>query len=102
DDNDRYLFNSLMEEAIASSQLEGASTTREVAKEMLRTNRRPRNTAEQMILNNYKTILEIRDLKKEQLTPAMLRHLHEMLTKKTLEKPDAAGRFRLADEPVVV
>ena len=31
-DNDkRYLFNSLMEEAIASSQLEGASTTREIA-----------------------------------------------------------------------
>ena len=31
-DKDRYLISSLMEEAIASSQLEGAVTTREVAK----------------------------------------------------------------------
>lgn len=31
-----YLLSSIMEEAIASSQMEGASTTRKVAKEMLR------------------------------------------------------------------
>jgi hypothetical protein len=35
----KYLVNSLMEEAIASSQLEGAVTTRVVAKQMLRENR---------------------------------------------------------------
>src|SRR5262245_36970482 len=50
DEEERYLFNSLMEEAIASSQLEGASTTRPIAKAMLRENRKPRNTAERMIL----------------------------------------------------
>ena len=32
----RFLVNSLMEEAIRSSQLEGATTSRRVAKEMLR------------------------------------------------------------------
>src|SRR5579872_1118208 len=32
DEDERYLVNSLMEEAIASSQLEGASTTRAAAK----------------------------------------------------------------------
>ena len=31
----RFLVNSLMEEAIRSSQLEGATTSRRVAKEML-------------------------------------------------------------------
>lgn len=31
-----YLISSIMEEAIASSQMEGAATTREAAKEMLR------------------------------------------------------------------
>ena len=31
---DRYVVRSLMEEAITSSQLEGAATTREVAKKM--------------------------------------------------------------------
>ncbi|MBA4168355.1 MAG: hypothetical protein H0X41_12580, partial [Chitinophagaceae bacterium] len=33
-EKDRYLLSSLMEEAIASSQLEGAVTTRKLAKEM--------------------------------------------------------------------
>ena len=33
---ERYVQSSLLEEAITSSQLEGASTTREVAKEMIR------------------------------------------------------------------
>ncbi len=36
---DTYIISSLMEEAIASSQLEGASTTRKTAKTMLREKR---------------------------------------------------------------
>ena len=47
--SDRYLVSSLVEEAITSSQLEGASTTRPVAKELLATGRRPRDRSEQMI-----------------------------------------------------
>lgn len=49
-----YLVNSLMEEAIRSSQLEGATTTRRVAKELLRTGREPKAQSERMILNNYR------------------------------------------------
>jgi Fic family protein len=102
DDNDRYLFNSLMEEAIASSMLEGAVTTREVAKEMLRTKRPPRDKAEQMIVNNYKAILEIRDLKNDKLTPAMLCHFQQVLTDGTLETPEHAGRFRTSEDKIHV
>lgn len=94
DSDDRFVFNSLMEEAIASSQLEGASTTREVAKELLRTRRRPKNRHEQMIFNNYAAILEIRDSKDAPLTPQFLCDIHEIITANTLDKPDAAGRFR--------
>ena len=57
---ERYLISSLMEEAIASSQIEGAATTRKVAKEMLREGRPPTNKAEKMILNNYQTIRKIK------------------------------------------
>jgi hypothetical protein len=49
-----YLISSLMEEAIRSSQLEGATTSRRVAKELLRTGRAPRDRSERMILNNYR------------------------------------------------
>lgn len=102
-DTDRFVINSLMEEAIASSKLEGASTTRVVAKEMLRTNRKPRDKHEQMIVNNYNAILEIRELKNEMLTPKMLCHIHEIITEKTLDNPEAAGRFKNAsDHPVEV
>jgi hypothetical protein len=55
-----FLGLSLMDEAIASSQIEGAATTRKKAKEMLRENRPPKNRSEKMIANNYITIKRIR------------------------------------------
>ena len=46
----RYLVSSLiMEEAITSAQLEGAATTREVAKKMLEEEREPVDPDERMI-----------------------------------------------------
>jgi Fic family protein len=99
---DRYLVRSLMEEAITSSQLEGAITTREVAKEMIRSGRKPRDTSEQMILNNYATMRRIRELKTSALSPELVFQIHRLVTEKTLDDPTAAGRFRRADEKRVV
>lgn len=90
----RYLVNSLMEEAIASSQIEGASTTRKVAKEMLRTGRRPRDVSERMILNNYRAIMRIGELRDEPLTPDRVLELHRIVTDGTLENPECAGRLQ--------
>lgn len=99
---DRYVVNTLMQESITSSQLEGAATTREVAKEMLRTGRPPRDKSERMILNNYLTMQRIRDLQTTALTPALVFELHRRVTADTLDKPDAAGRLRLASENIRV
>ena len=55
-DKNYYLISSIMEEAIASSQMEGASTTRRIAKDMLRKQLKPINKSQQMIVNNYETI----------------------------------------------
>lgn len=99
---DRYLVSSLMEEAITSSQLEGAVTTREVAKEMIRTGRKPRDISERMILNNYITMQRIRELKTEPLSQELVFQIHRLVTQNTLDNPDAAGRFRLPDEKRVV
>lgn len=99
---DRYLIRSLMEEAITSSQLEGAVTTREVAKEMIRSGRPPRDTSEQMILNNFVTMQRITKLKTESLSPKMVFDIHRLVTEKTLDDPTAAGRFRRPDEKRVV
>jgi Fic family protein len=101
-EKDRYLISSLMEEAIASSQLEGAATTRKVAKEMLRFRRRPKNRSEQMIFNNYLTIREIKNNLDKPMTLELLKAIHASMTKDTLDDSTAYGRFRQEDEPVVV
>lgn len=99
---DQYLVRSLIEEAITSSQLEGAATTREVAKEMIRTGRPPRDVDEQMILNNYATMRRIIELKDEPLTPKRVFEIHRLVTDKTLDDASAAGRLRKPEEQRVV
>jgi Fic family protein len=99
---DQYYVGSLIEEAITSSQLEGATTTRQVAKEMIRAGRMPRDRSERMILNNFLTMRRISDLKNEPLTKDLVFEIHQMVTDQTLTDPSFAGRFRQADEPIVV
>ena len=99
----QYLIRSLIEESITSSQLEGASTTHRVAKEMLRTGRAARTRDEQMILNNYLALNHVRGWRETPLEPAMVLDLHRIVTEGTLDDPDAAGRLqRPTDERVVV
>ena len=99
-----YLINSLIEEAINSSQLEGASTTRRVAKEMLRTGRSPNDHSEKMILNNYNAMNFIREYKDEILTKSMILELHSIVTEDTLAEEDSEkmGVFRGKDDDIRV
>ena len=102
DERDRYVIRSLMEEAITSSQLEGAAVTREVAKKMLAEGRSPRNRGEQMIVNNFVTMRRIIDWKAEPLTPELVLQIHRHIAENALDKPEAVGRLRRADETVEV
>jgi Fic family protein len=99
---DRHLISSLIAEAITSSQLEGAATTLSVAKDMLRSGRRPLDVGEQMILNNYNAMLFIRDIRDEPLTPAIILELQRIVTDKALEKPEACGAWRTANDNIAV
>ena len=99
---DRYLITSLQEEAITSSQLEGAATTRDVAKNLIRSGRPPRDRSEQMILNNFQTMGWLQNLQDTTLTPELVLSLHRRITQDTLDPGDAAGRLRRSDEDVVV
>jgi len=97
-DRDQFIINSLMEEAIASSQIEGAAVTRKIAKKMLREKRKPVNKDERMILNNYITMKEITTIKNQDLTSELILHIHANITRNTLENPEDEGRFRDNDE----
>ncbi len=97
-----YLLSSIMEEAIASSQMEGANTTRKVAKEMLRKQIKPKDKSQQMIYNNYNTIRFLSEQKKTNLTPGLLLEIHKKITEKTLDNPGDEGSFRKDDNIYVV
>ena len=81
---DRYIVNSLIEEAITSSQLEGASTTSQVARDMIRSGRKPVDRSERMILNNYRAMQLISGFKGVPLTPELVFEIHQTITQGTL------------------
>lgn len=93
DDQKEFFKNSLMEEAVASSQVEGAATTTEVAREMLKSGRLPRNESEQMIFNNLRAINFIGDCKNDDLDFKLIIELHSIMTANT-EAEGCSGSFR--------
>lgn len=102
-----YLISSIIEESINSSQMEGASTTRRVAKDMLRSGRAPKDISETMIFNNYKVMLFIRELLEDgeiKLTPKIVLDLHEIVTDGTLSGKDEGkgGQYRGPEDDIVV
>ena len=98
----KFLMASLvMEEAISSAQLEGASTTRRVAKQMLVEARKPRSQDEQMILNNYLLMKEVKSLTDAPLSIEMILHFHKIATHNTSENSVVPGTFRKDNEIVI-
>lgn len=95
---DRYLVNSLIEEAITSSQLEGATTSKQVAKDMIKSGRNPRDKSERMILNNYHAMNFVRENRGEPLTPGLVCELHRIVADGTLDRPEMAGRIQRPGE----
>jgi Fic family protein len=95
----KFLVSSLiMEEAITSAQLEGASTTREVAKKMLEDEREPVDEDERMILNNYFLLRFAEQNKKEKLTLDLILEFHRIATKGTTENNVIPGQFRESND----
>lgn len=94
----RYVVSSLIEEAITSSQLEGASTTRQNAKEMIRSGRPPRNRSERMILSNYRAMEFVGSIRDLELTPELVCEIHRRVTLDNLKDPADAGRLQSPQE----
>jgi len=91
-----------MEEAIASSKMEGASTTRKVAKEMLRKQDKPKNRGQRMIANNYATITYLSEHKQDNLSLEKLLEIHKLISSGTLDNVEDEGKIRDNDNIFVV
>lgn len=98
-----YRVRQLIEEAISSSEIEGAKpTTRELARQMVREQREPASRDERMILNNWHAMQRILELRDRRLTVEDLLELHSILGEGALEVEDAAGKFREPQHEVAV
>lgn len=99
----KLITRGIMEEAIASSQLEGAATSRRAAKKMLREGRKPSNKSEQMILNNYLSMKGIEESYRDrEMSMDLIFELHAIITDKTLDEQGEKPRMRKLGEPVNV
>ena len=80
DDKRRIMLSvsSMMEESIASSQLEGASTTTKLAKKLLRSNLPPKDDSQKMILNNYRAMQLIKDRLGKPLSLDLIKEIHQI------------------------
>jgi len=99
----KLISRGIMEEAIASSQLEGAATSRVEAKKILREGKKPTNKSEHMIVNNYNSMKAIEEnYRKKSMSMDLITELHSMITNNTLDSAGERPRLRKPGEPVVV
>lgn len=101
-DKTKFVISSIMEEAISSSQMEGANTTRKKAKEMIQKEQKPKTRSEQMIMNNFITMKHIVQHKNETITPENILYIHKLISNRTLTDPEDEGMFRDNDDVFVV
>ncbi len=98
----RIRIKTLMDEAIESSLIEGAATTRAEALEMLLNARPAKTTGETMVANNYLAMQKIKTWLDRPLSKKVLIDLQTTLTTGTLKNSGEVGRFRVKDENVRV
>lgn len=98
----RHVMRTLIEEAMTSSQLEGASTTTQIAKEMLSSGRPPRDRSEQMIFNNFAMMQAMQRWQERPITPQAIFEIHRLLMIDAIDDPLQVGRFRTGEDNVIV
>lgn len=94
---DKHILS--MEEAITSAQMEGAATTRKIAKELItRRPDKPKNDYEKMVINNYHLMKKVIELKDEPLSIDLILNLHRTATHDVIENNAISGEFRQSDD----
>lgn len=102
EETSRHQFDSLIEEALTSSQLEGAVVTRSEAREMIRSQRPPATEHERMVMNNYRTMRLLTELNEQPPPPEMILRVHREVTAGTLKDAAHEGKLRGASDDVRV
>lgn len=98
----QYLLKDLIEdEAISSSQLEGAATTTKAAKELLKRKKGPRSIDEKMILGNFKMMNLAWENRDKDLSVELIQELHQTGVEGISDEKYHPGEFKNTDDVVV-
>ena len=76
----------VLDEAVYSSVIEGAFTTKKEAREFIHEGRSPKNKSEQMVKNNYEALTYVLEHIDESITEQTIFDIYALVTKDTLEK----------------
>jgi Fic family protein len=98
-----YRIRQIIEEAISSSEIEGARlSTRDFARQLLRENRKPASKSERMIVNNLRAMEKLRSMHAAgvRLDLASLLELHRILGEDALDTDGSAGVLRTREHTV--
>ena len=98
-----YLFNDLVQdEAISSSQMEGAATTTKIARKIIQRQRQPRTIDEKMILGNFKMMNFAWQNRDKDLSLDLILDLHRIGVDTINDEHYNPGILRKTDSVVVV
>ena len=84
----------VLDEAVYSSVIEGAFTTRKEAQAFIREGRTPKNKSEQMVKNNYEALTYVLENIDVPITKETIFQIYSLVTKDTLEEPAASDCHR--------
>lgn len=96
--NSFFIHSFLDEESIASSQMEGAATTRLVAKKMLQEGRKPRNESENMIIGNHRLMNLAWESRFESMSLELLLEFHRVACLGINDEEYTPGKIRVTDD----
>lgn len=97
----KVMLDYLIEEALNSSAIEGAFSTKKETEELIKSRRTPTNKNEKMIFNNYKALEFINSRSEKEITEEVVIELFKIITNGTLEEEDQSDTYRSSSVQVV-
>ena len=82
---DALFQDAVVDEAVYSSVIEGAFTSREQAVDFIRQNKQPRNKSEQMVKNNYDTLTYVLEHLEDEISEATILQITQIVTRSAAE-----------------
>ncbi len=96
----QLLKETLIEEGYYSSTIEGAHSTIKRAKTLAKGKSEPKNKSEFMVLNNFKALIELEDVK-EQISNKLIFKIHEITVENTLDDDYNIGKYRTEPNEII-